>query len=38
MNGFYFEEGRPTVLDAVAADFPDVPRDTLEQVLMRKAD
>ncbi len=38
INGYYFEDDRPTLLNAIAVTYPGVPRDALEQVLLRKID
>ncbi|AUH66979.1 hypothetical protein [Paracoccus zhejiangensis] len=38
VNGYYFEEDRPQLLDVIAATYPGVPREALEQVLLRQID
>ena len=38
INGYHFEEDRPQLLDVIAATYPGVPREALEQVLLRKID
>ncbi|MFD1882024.1 hypothetical protein [Paracoccus pacificus] len=38
LNGYYFEEDRPEILGVIAATYPGVPREALEQVLLRKID
>lgn len=38
LNGYYFEDDRPQLLDVIASTFPTVPRAHLEQVLLRRID
>lgn len=38
INGYHFEEDHPQLLDVIAASYPGVPREALEQVLLRKID
>ena len=38
INGYHFEEDRPQLLGVIAATYPDVPREALEQLLLRKID
>ncbi|WP_299913701.1 hypothetical protein [uncultured Paracoccus sp.] len=38
INGYHFEEDRPQLLAVMAATYPGVPREALEQVLLRKVD